>query len=262
YLYTLPSCVDDRDYAITHVIRGEDHVTNTAVQIELFAAIGGAAPQFAHHSLLIGADGEGLSKRLGSLTIEGLRESGVEASAVTSLLARLGTSEPVVPERSLAALAEGFSFADAGRAPARFDDAELRALSAKILHETPYDDVRERLTPLDVSADLWAAVRGNVATLEEAADWRAVVDGAIDPVIEDEAVTAAAADLVPDGPLTEDSWSPFVDAVKGATGAKGKKLFMPLRLALTGVARGPEMAPLFAMIGADKARARLRGERA
>ena len=267
YLYTLPSCVDDVDYGITHVIRGEDHVTNTAVQIELFDAIiairgKGARPQFAHHSLLVGADGAGLSKRLGSLSIEVMREEGLEAQAITSLLARLGTSEPVAPVRDLADLTASFDFAKAGRAPARFDEGELAALNAKILHETPYEDVAGRLGALGVDEPLWLAVRGNIERLEDARAWREIVSGEIAPEIEDAAVTDAAAELVPDDPLTEESWAAFTNAVKEATGAKGKKLFMPLRLALTGRGRGPEMQMLFPLIGAEKARARLKGQNA
>ena len=261
YLYTLPSCVDDIDSAITHIMRGEDHVTNTGVQIELFRALGGEPPQFAHHSLLVGADGEGLSKRLGSLSIEVMRGEGLEPAAVTSLLARLGTADPVVPETDLRALAQGFDFGRLGRAPARFDPAELEALNGKLLHETPYAQVRERLAPLGVDEALWAAVRGNLTKLVDAGRWAKIVGGPIDPVIEDKALTDAAAALVPDA-LDAESWGAFTGALKEKTGAKGKKLFMPLRLALTGESRGPEMAALFPLIGPAKARARLRGERA
>ena len=261
YLYTLPSCVDDIDSAITHIMRGEDHVTNTGVQIELFKALGGAPPQFAHHSLLVGADGEGLSKRLGSLSIEAMREEGLEPAAVTSLLARLGTADPVVPETDLKALAQSFDFDRLGRAPARFDPAELEALNGKLLHETSYARVRDRLEPLGVNEALWAAVRGNLTKLADAGRWAEIVGGPIDPVIEDKALTDAAAALVPDA-LDAESWGAFTGALKEKTGAKGKKLFMPLRLALTGESRGPEMAALFPLIGPEKARARLRGERA
>lgn len=267
YLYTLPSCIDDIDYGITHVMRGEDHVTNAAVQIEIMETLirlrgGGALPAFAHHSLLVGADGQGLSKRLGSLSIEAMREDGIDPAAITSLLARLGTAEPVVPERDLRALAEGFDFAKLGRAPARFVPAELDQLNAKILHTTPYSDVADRLKSLGVSEKLWEAVRGNITRLADAAEWRVVVEGAIDPVIEDAAVTTAAADLVPTDPLSEESWSIFTEELKKKTGAKGKKLFMPLRLALTGKPYGPEMALLFPLIGARKARLRLTGKKA
>ena len=265
YLYTLPSCVDDVDYGISHVIRGEDHVTNTAVQIELFEVLTklrgkGSVPHFAHHSLLVGADGAGLSKRFGSLSIEAMRADGLEPAAVTSLLARLGTSLPIEAIDALPLLAEGFSFGAVGRAPARFDEKDLTALNAKLLHDMPFGAAADRLGIMGISEPLWQAVSGNIERLGDAALWRDVVDSDIVPVIEDADFTRAAADLVPEDPLTEESWSSFANAVKEATGAKGKKLFMPLRLALTGQARGPEMAALFPLIGAARARARLRGE--
>lgn len=267
YLYTLPSCIDDIDYSITHVIRGEDHVTNAGVQIEIMQAVIdvrgiGMLPEFAHHSLLIGADGQGLSKRLGSLSIEQMREDGLEPAAITSLLAKLGTAEPVLPQPDIMALARSFDFEKVGRAPARFDEAELLQLNAKILHEQPYSALSGRLLALGVSERLWDAVKGNVVRLADAADWKAVVEGAIEPVIEDAAFAATAAGLVPDDPLTDQSWNDFVNAVKTATGAKGKALFHPLRVALTGREKGPEMAAIFPLIGAARARARLRGERA
>ncbi|WP_425407742.1 glutamate--tRNA ligase [Hyphococcus sp.] len=261
YLYTLPSCVDDIDLQITHVMRGEDHVTNTGVQIEIFRALGGEPPEFAHHSLLIGADGQGLSKRLGSLSIEAMRNDGLEAAAITSLLAKLGTADPVTAQPDLMALAGGFDFDRLGRAPARFDMAELEALNAKLLHETPYDEVESRLKKLGVTPPLWEAVRGNITRLADAAEWLAVINGEVDPVIENQDFANEAASLVPDT-LDTDSWGALTNALKEKTGAKGKNLFMPLRLALTGRERGPEMAALLPLIGAEKARARLRGERA
>ena len=261
YLYTLPSCVDDIDLGISHVMRGEDHVTNTGVQIEIFKALNGSAPEFAHHSLLIGADGQGLSKRLGSLSIEAMRDDGLEPGAITSLLAKLGTADPVVPVHSLQTLAQEFDFARVGRAPARFDSQELEALNAKLLHETPYVDVAPRLEALGVNERIWNAISGNVTRLADVQNWMDVIAGEIDPVIEDAAMLDAASTLVPDQ-LDENSWSSFTNAIKERTGAKGKKLFMPLRLALTGRARGPEMAVMLPLIGATKARARLKGERA
>ena len=261
YLYTLPSCVDDIDASISHVIRGEDHVTNTGVQVELIAALGGAAPQFAHHSLLVGADGQGLSKRLGSLSIESMRENGLEALAITSLLARLGTSDPVLPETDIDALSNGFDFARVGRAPARFDEAELESLNAKILHKTEFSAVRDRLEALGVSETLWDAIHENLTRLKDAAEWKDIIEGEIDPVIENAELTAMAADLAPDV-LDTESWSVITKALMEKAGVKGKKLFMPLRLALTGKPRGPEMATILPLIGAEKARQRLRGERA
>lgn len=267
YLYTLPSCIDDIDYRVSHVIRGEDHVTNAGVQIEIMQAVievrgKGALPAFAHHSLLIGADGQGLSKRLGSLSIEQMRADGLEPAAITSLLAKLGTSEPVLPQPDIMALARSFDFDKVGRAPARFDEAELLALNARILHEQPYAALSDRLSAQGVSEKLWDAVKGNVVKLADAADWKAVIEGAIDPVIENAEFCTAAAALVPNDPLTEQSWDEFVNAVKSATGAKGRSLFHPLRLALTGREKGPEMAAIFPLIGAEKARARLQGGRA
>ena len=261
YLYTLPSCVDDIDLGISHVMRGEDHVTNTGVQIEIFKALGGEPPQFAHHSLLVGKDGEGLSKRLGSLSIEAMREDGLEPASITSLLAKLGTADPVVPVSDLQTLAESFDFDRVGRAPARFDMAELEALNGKLLHETDYATVADRLAAYGADEALWLAVRGNIARVSDVAQWTQIVQGEIDPVIENSVFTDQAAELVPDN-LNSESWSALTSALKEKTGAKGKKLFMPLRLALTGKPHGPEMAALFPLIGAEKARARLKGEKA
>ena len=261
YLYTLPSCVDDIDLGISHVMRGEDHVTNTGVQIEIFKALGGEPPQFAHHSLLVGKDGEGLSKRLGSLSIEAMREDGLEPASITSLLAKLGTADPVVPVNDLQTLAESFDFDRVGRAPARFDMTELEALNGKLLHETDYATVADRLAAYGADEALWLAVRGNIARVSDVAQWAQIVQGEIDPVIEDAPFTDQAAELVPDN-LNSESWSALTSTLKEKTGAKGKKLFMPLRLALTGKPHGPEMAALFPLIGAEKARARLKGEKA
>ena len=261
YLYTLPSCVDDIDLGITHVMRGEDHVTNTGVQIEIFKALGGEPPQFAHHSLLVGKDGEGLSKRLGSLSIEAMREDDLEPASITSLLAKLGTADPVVPVDDLQTLATSFDFDRVGRAPARFDMTELEALNGKLLHETDYAAVADRLAAYGADEALWLAVRGNIARVSDVAQWAQIVQGEIDPAIEDAPFTDQAAELVPDN-LDSESWSALTSALKEKTGAKGKKLFMPLRLALTGKPHGPEMATLFPLIGAEKARARLKGEKA
>ncbi len=261
YLYTLPSCVDDIDLKITHVMRGEDHVTNTGVQIEIFKALGGEPPQFAHHSLLVGADGQGLSKRLGALSIEAMREDGLEPAAITSLLAKLGTADPVAPASDLRRLAERFDFDRIGRAPARFDPAELEALNAKLLHETPYEAAADRLAALGVSKPVWEAAQGNITRLRDIGRWVQVIEGEIDPVIENKALTDKAAALAPDA-LGPDSWATLTKALQQETGAKGRKLFMPLRLALTGEKSGPEMAVLLPLLGVEKVRARLRGERA
>ena len=260
FLYTLPSVADDIDMAITHVVRGEDHVTNTAAQIEIFRALGAAVPHFAHFPLLVGAGGEALSKRLGSLSLQQLREEGYEPLAVASYLAKIGTSDPVEPRLSLADLAADFDFAKVGRAPAQFDQDELLALNAKTLHTTPYETVAARLPAVD--AALWDAIRPNLTKLSHAADLAALVSGPLTPVIEDAALTTAAADLLPPEPWDENTWPAWTKAVAAATGAKGKGLYHPLRLALTGRGDGPELKKLLPLIGRAKTLARLKGETA
>src|SRR5215212_7987492 len=264
YLSTLPSVVDDIDLKITHLIRGEDHVTNTAVQIQLFEALGAPAPAFAHHNLLTTASGEGLSKRLGHLSLQSLREEGVEPLAVASLAVLVGSAEAVRPVADLDELAGLIDFAHISRAPARFDESELDHLNARLVHEMPYDQVRERLDAMGVGGGeaFWSAVRSNLTKVADAAAWWAVVTGPVTPVIADRAFADAAASLLPPPPWDGSTWKSWTDAVRAATGAKGKALFMPLRLALTGLEHGPELAALLPLIGPDAARARLRGETA
>ena len=258
WLYLLPSVIDDIDLAITHIVRGEDHVSNSAVQIQMFMSLGATIPHFAHEALLVAAEGK-LSKRLGSTGIDALREAGIEPLALLSLLARLGTSQPVEPRTTIAALAEGFTFATFGRAPAHFDLAEVEQLNAKLLHLTDHADVADRL-PAGTSAADWAALRGNVAHLGEVADWLPVLHGDIGrpevvpddkPFLGEAATTAAALDW------SAEPWRQLTDALKATTGRKGRSLFHPLRLALTGHDSGPEMAALLPIIGRDRAIARL-----
>ncbi|MGB6231449.1 MAG: glutamate--tRNA ligase [Litorimonas sp.] len=262
YLYTLPSVVDDIDARITHVIRGEDHVTNSGAQIEIFRALGSQEPTFAHTPLLVDKDGGKLSKRLDSLSMQQLREQGFEPMAILSLLAKIGTSDPVEERFAIKVLAEEFSFDKIGRAPARFDDAELRALNAKILHETPFAQVEDRLKTLGIDAGeaFWLAIRDNVDVVDDAAGWNttlfAPMAGLIDA--EDKAFCDTAAELLDD----DADWSELVRKLKDHTDRKGKRLFMPLRKALTCRGHGPEMGPLLALMGADRAKARLRGETA
>jgi glutamyl-tRNA synthetase len=261
YLYTLPSVVDDIDLGITHVIRGEDHVANTAPQIQLFEALGAAPPAFGHHNLLVGPDGQALSKRVRSNSISGLREEGIEPMAVASYAATIGTSDPVTPQASLDALVAAFDFAKLSRAPARFDPQELHLLNARLLHALPYDAVAARLRALgaDGGPVFWEAVRGNLAVLEDARHWWRVVEGPLAPVIEQPALCRAAAALLPPEPWDGETWSLWSSAVKQTTGAKGKALFQPLRLALTGEAHGPELKQLLPLIGRARAEARLNG---
>ncbi len=264
YLYTMPSVVDDIDHGITHVIRGEDHVTNTAPQIQLFEALGATPPAFGHHNLLVGADGHALSKRDRTLSIASLREEGIEALAVASYSALIGTSDPVAPHASLDELARGFDFAKLSRAPARFDPNELRLLNAKLLHMLPFGMVADRLRAMGVEGGeaFWEAVKGNLAVLGDAKTWWQVVQGPLEPVIADSALCAAAAGLLPVEPWDDTTWSAWSSAVKQATGAKGKALFQPLRLALTGREHGPELKLLLPLIGHARSAARLEGRRA
>jgi glutamyl-tRNA synthetase len=263
FLYTLPSVVDDVDYKITHVIRGEDHVTNTAAQIEIFEALGATVPHFAHFPLLVGVGGVALSKRIGSLSLREIRESGIEPLALASYLAKTGTSDAIELRPSLEVLAEEFSFAKIGRAPAHFDPAELDGLNAKLLHTLPYEAVADRLAQLGVdSAALWDALKPNLTKLADAADLAALVTGTITPVIEDAAFTAQAADLLPPKPWDEATWSAWTKSITAATGKKGRDLFHPLRLALTARESGPEMKKLLPLIGREKVLARLKGREA
>lgn len=263
-IYTMASVVDDIDHAITHIIRGEDHVTNSAAQIQLFEALGAIAPQMGHVALLAGADGEGLSKRLGSLSINQLRDEGMRAAAMASLLARIGTSDPVVPHIDLAAIIDGFDLSRFGRATAKFDPAELAQVNIRVIQQLDYASVSDELAEAGVGggADFWLAVRDNLATVAEAGLWWSVCTADITPVIEAADVTNAAAELLPEGDLSADIWSAWTKAVATETGVKGRGLFMPLRLALTGREKGPEIAPLLAFMGRARIEARLRGKTA
>ncbi|THG42003.1 glutamate--tRNA ligase [Sphingomonas olei] len=262
WLYMLPSAIDDVDMGITHVVRGEDHVANTALQIQMFAALGSTPPTFAHAALLTGAEGK-LSKRLGSLGVDQLREAGVEPQAIRALLARLGTSDPVEPAVDMQPLLAAFDFARFGRAPARFDEAELMQLNARIVHQLPFEAVRDRL-PRAMTPVAWEAVRPNLSTVTEAADWWGVVEGPVTapaPALsaDDGAYLAVAAEEAAAIDWDGDPWHVLTQRLKECTGRKGKALFLPLRRALTGRDHGPDMAALLPLIGRDRALARLRG---
>lgn len=266
-LYTLSSVVDDLELGVTHIIRGEDHVTNTALQIQLHAALGGdlSALTFAHLPLLADSAGAGLSKRLGSLSLKSLREDGIEAMAVNSLLAGLGTSQSVAPRIRLEELVAEFDIARFGRATPKFDPVELAALNARLLHLLSYEDVADRLAALGLNAAdaaFWEAVRPNLVRLAEARDWWRVCHGAIDPVVEDPVFAAEAARLLPDEPWDDTVWTAWTGEIAARTGCKGRALFRPLRLALTGREHGPELKVLLPLIGRARAVARLSGETA
>lgn len=261
YLYTFTSPIDDADMEITHVLRGADHITNTGVQAALFDALNAPLPKFGHHNLLVAADGSALSKRLGALSIEGLRQDGLEPRTLTSHAALIGTSDPVEPFTDLGQLAKRFDPAKISPAPTKFDAEDLVILNAKLLHITPFEDVAARLDVMGIAGGpaFWDAVRGNLDRIGDAATWWQIVNGRIAPVIEDEAVTASAARQLPEEPWDGDMWSTWTKAIKTETGAKGRGLFQPLRLAITGLGAGPELAPLLPLIGRERLLQRLCG---
>jgi glutamyl-tRNA synthetase len=258
WLYMLPSVIDDIDMAVTHVLRGEDHVSNTATQIQMFAALGAPLPHFAHEALLTGSEGK-LSKRLGSLGVAHFREIGLEPIALLALLARLGTSMPIEPVTDLQPLIDSFDFAHFGRAPARFDEAELAALNQKIVHMLPYGAVSDRL-PEGMDEAGWEAIRPNLETVAQAAYWWRIVTGPIEapaPEEEDCDFLATAREILLDLSFDADIWRTLTGALKDRTGRKGKQLFLPLRRALTGLDHGPDMSQLLPLIGREEALGRL-----
>jgi glutamyl-tRNA synthetase len=263
YLYTLPSVVDDIDLGVTHVIRGDDHITNTGAQIALFRALGCEPPAFGHHNLLTAASGEGLSKRTGALSIKSLREDGIEPMAIASLATLIGTSDAVSAVPDLETLAWDFDISRSSRSAAKFDPAELVVLNRALLRDMPYEAVRERLAVLGVEGDkaeaFWLAVRGNIERLADARDWWAIVTvgpHAVELANEDREFVREAFELLPPEPWDRETWKVWTEAVKGKTGRKGKALFAPLRLALTGVPSGPELADLLPLLGREGTLAR------
>ena len=258
WLYMLPSAIDDVDMGITHVVRGEDHVSNTATQIQMFSALDADAPAFAHEALLTGSEGK-LSKRLGSLGVAHFRELGIEPVTIIAKLARIGTSDPVEAVADPAPLIQSFDFARFGRAPARFDEAELATLNARIVHQLPFADVAGRL-PAGMDEKGWEAIRPNLETVVQAADWWSVVEGPIaraDLSAEDRDYLVQALAVAAEVDWSSDPWPALTGALKERTGRKGKALFLPLRLALTGLEHGPDMAAMLPLIGRDRALERL-----
>lgn len=258
WLYMLPSTIDDIDMGITHVVRGEDHVANTAVQIQMFEAFGAKTPEFAHEALLVGTEGK-LSKRLGSLGVRGFRERHIEPQSIVALLARIGTSDPVEPIADVEQLIETFDFGRFGRAPARFDDEELSQLNQKMVHQLDYDAVKGRL-PEAMNADGWEVIRPNLHNMGEVEQWWQVVTGPIDSIeisTEDQDFIAIAKTALEGLEWSDTIWKDWTGALKESSGRKGKALFMPLRQALTGLDHGPDMNALLPLIGRDQLISRL-----
>ena len=260
-LYTIASVVDDTDMGVTNVVRGSDHVTNTATQIQIMKALGMTPPSFAHHSLLTGPQGEALSKRLGTLALRDLREQGVQPMALLSLMARLGSSDPMELRSEMSELIEGFDVGSFGTAPTKFDVADLFPLTANVLQAKPLADVADQIADLGVPADLaetfWTVTRDNITTLKDLAAWWTLFSEGADPVVDDEDAecVAQAMAMLPEGPFDDTTWKTWTGAVKEATGRKGKGLFMPLRKALTGQSHGPDMSATMTLLQVVKARA-------
>lgn len=259
-LYTFASPVDDVEMGITDIVRGSDHVTNTATQIQIMQALGGTAPRFAHHSLLTGPQGEALSKRLGVLALRDLRERGVHPFALLSMMARLGSSDPVDLRTDMSQLIDGFDIERFGSAPTKFDVEDLFPMTGRYLQTLPVADVADEIRALGVPEDkaalFWDVTRENITTLHDLEGWWRMFSEGAEPIIadEDRAFIDEAMTLLPDGAFDETTWGTWTNAVKDQTGRKGKTLFMPLRLALTGQARGPEMAAVMPLLQVVKAR--------
>ena len=252
YLYTLPSVVDDIDLGITHVIRGEDHVSNTGTQIEIFEALGGTVPVFAHHNLLTDAEGQGFSKRLGSQSIADFRAEGYEPMAIAIMASITGTSLPIETYETLDEIANRLDFSMISHGAARFDPVELDNLNARLLHAMPYEAVQGRLSSLGLEGEaIWLLMRDNLTKFSDMAELSRLVTGPVEPVVadEDHDFLALAKALLPQEPWDQTTWSAWTDALKTATGRKGKALFMPLRLALTGRHDGPELKSLLPLVG-------------
>lgn len=255
FLYHLPSVIDDVDFGITHIVRGEDHVTNTASQVQMFEALGGVVPTFAHLPLLTGKEGK-LSKRLGSLGVRELRDEGVEAMAISSFLAKLGTSESIEPFYDLEALAASLDLNKIGRSQPKFDEEELRIFNTKFIHTAPYSYVKNSIK---VDENFWNAVKGNLAVVDDINDWEKICHQKVNPIIEDVELTSAAAELLPPEPWSEETWNLWINEVKTQSGKKGKDLFHPIRKALTAQENGPELKILLPLMGRNKAYNRLKG---
>ena len=262
-LFTLATSVDDGEHGITHIIRGEDHVSNTAIQVQIMEALGHTPPVFGHMALLKMKEGK-ISKRAGGGDVKSLRENGVFPLVMTSYLARIGTSDAIDLATSLEELIQQFAITKLGRSMANYDPAEVERLNQKLLHQMPFAEVKPMLDARGIAIDetFWENIKPNLTTIDDAQEWSDLLTKPITPSIADAGFTNEAAALLPTGEWNEGSWDIFVNAVKEKTGRKGKELFMPLRLALTGMEHGPEMKTVFALLGRARAEQRLKGEAA
>lgn len=263
-LYHICSVIDDIEYGITHVVRGEDHVSNTACHIQMFEALGAKPPEFAHLPLLSDKDGGKLSKRIGSLSLRDLRDDGLEPMSVVSLMARLGSSEPIEAFSDIETVVKNFDITKFSKGAPKFDAEELVRLNTKIIHDMDFKTAKTRLDAIglsDMDEDFWNAVRPNLSRISDAKDWWSVAKGPVTPIIEDAEFIESALALLPATPWDETTWMTWANAVKEQTGRKGKQLFMPLRQAITGMDHGPELAQLLLLIGPEKVKERLQNNK-
>ncbi len=259
-LYHICSVIDDIEYGITHVVRGEDHVSNTACHVQMFEALGSEPPLFAHLPLLSDKEGGKLSKRIGSLSLEDLKADGLEPMSIVSLLSRLGSSDPIEAFQNLESVVSSFDISKFSRGTPKFDPDELLRLNAKILHNLSYDEILKRLQELglsDMDQSFWLAVQPNLERLSDAKEWWQVAKGPVTPVISEPEFIEAALEVLPPTPWSENTWAEWTSAVKEKTGKKGKELFMPLRQAITGMDHGPELPKLLLLIGPENVKKRL-----
>lgn len=255
----LPSAIDDMDFNITNIVRGEDHVSNTAIQIQIFEAMGSKIPSFAHHSLMKAKDGK-ISKREGGFDIASIRNEGIEAIAIASFMARLGTSEPVEPRTSLQELIDNFDLSKFSKVAAIYEYADLERINSKVLHIMPYENIKNRTEASDLDEEFWLSVRPNLNRLSEVKEWAEICKQNLTPIIDDLEFTKQASELLPLEPWNDETWGMWTNKVKEVTGRKGKDLFMPIRKALTARDNGPELKHLLPLIGREKAMARLNGK--
>ena len=263
-IYTLASVVDDIDHKISHIIRGEDHVTNSAAQIQLFNALGYEAPNLGHLSLISGADGEGLSKRLGSLSLGDLKREGLESNALSSLLARLGTSDPIVFFKDIGDLIESFDLNKFSRNTAKFDINDLYLMNKKSIQSMNYEEASKRFNLIGLDEpgeEFWNTVSGNLNNFIETKIWWEVVFGEIDPLIDNQDLIQVATDTFPNESIDNDTWSKWCKKISNQSEFKGKKLFISLRKTLTGYDYGPELSKLLPLIGKEKILSRLSGNK-
>lgn len=257
YTYMLPSTIDDIDMNITHIVRGEDHVTNTAIQIQMFKALGASIPGFTHLSLIQSKEAK-ISKREGGFEIRSLKEKGIEAMAINSFLSRIGTSDPVEARNSLREIIDHFDIKKFSRSPANYDIEELLRVNQKLLHIMPFSLVKSRLQ--DIDETFWNTIRPNLTTLKEAQEWHRICKETLSPLIDDGNFLKQTSELLPQGEWGTHTWDEWMNKVKETTGRKGKDLFMPIRKALTGQEHGPELKNLLPLIGKEKVKQRLLGQ--